>query len=120
MSESAHKRSSFVDEDAYTLFESPNHTGSPERRLLLAVLERAILDFVGNDSRELEEANDWIFGDDGALHSGAAPQFSFRWICQELDLDPAKIMETIRAMPKRGSRRIAPWYFDRQAEVQSA
>jgi hypothetical protein len=34
-----------LDRDFYNVFGAPNMTGSPERRLLLAILERAILDY---------------------------------------------------------------------------
>ena len=96
------------------LYESPNPTGSPERLLLLAVLERAILDFVGNDTREAEAASSWLFDDDDAESPTNAP-FSFAWVCRELDLNPAGVSEMVRAMPKRGKHRIAPWYFARKA-----
>ena len=88
-------------------FDAPNATGSPERRLLLAILERAILDFVGNDLREVQGAAEWIFADD----SDENDEFTFSWLCTELDLDQSQIAEYIRAMPKRGNHRIAPWYL---------
>lgn len=97
-----------IDDDAATLFDTPNMTGTPERRLILAVLERAVLDYVGNDERETESAEAWLFGD---LDNQASGEFSFTWICRELDLDVQKIARKISEMPKRGSRRVAPWYF---------
>jgi hypothetical protein len=106
--------SPLIDRDASSLFDVPNSTGSPERRLLLAVLERAILDFVGNDPREVEEAAEWLFGDLPSEDEDDTPpptQFSFVWICEELDLDPLSIAAKIRLMPKRGARKVAPWYF---------
>ena len=45
-----------IDRENCQLMGLPNMTGTPERRLLLAVLERAILDYVGNDEREFEQA----------------------------------------------------------------
>ena len=98
----------FIDDDAATLFDTPNMTGTPERRLLLAVLERAVLDYVGNDEREMEAAEAWLFED---LNNQQSGEFSFTWICRELDLDVKKIAQKISEMPKRGSRRVAPWYF---------
>lgn len=95
-------------------FEEPNHTGSPERMLLLAVLERAILDYVGNDQKEALAAQEWIFGE--PILDRAEP-FSFPWICRELDLIPHAVSEMIRAMPKRGNNRIAPWYFTRKESL---
>jgi hypothetical protein len=86
-------------------------TGSPERRLLLAILERAILDYVGNDQREVEEAEQWLFGD---ANGETTQQFSFTWVCEQLDLDVPKIADKIRSMPRRGTRKVAPWYFSKQ------
>ncbi len=98
------------DEDT-DMFESPNQTGSPERRLLLAVLERAILDYVGNDKREIESAKEWIFaGQEETTYS----LFSFEWVCQQLDLNASEIAGTIKRMPKRGGSKIAPWYVERR------
>ena len=97
---------SAVDGEYYQVVGLPNMTGSPERRLLLAILERAILDYVGNDEREVEQAREWLFGLESAAH-----HFSFSWVCEQLDLDPKRISQKIKAMPRRGSRKIAPWYF---------
>lgn len=98
-----------IDYDAYRLFDSPNMTGTPERRLLLAIVERAILDYVGNDEREAANATGWLFDDDDDADSN----YSFAWVCQELDLNIFNIREKIRLMPKRGDSRIAPWYMTR-------
>ena len=98
-------------DDEFNLFEVPNPTGSPERRLLLAVLERAILDYVGNDSKEVAEAEEWIFSE---IDDPSFTAYSFPWICQELDLDVATIAKSIEAMPKRGKNKIAPWYFNKR------
>ena len=93
----------------------PNTTGTPERRLLLAILERAILDLVGNESREVEEAEDWLFSDinDVNWSEDTHKQFSFSWICEQLDLDRKKISSKIRVMPRRGNKKVAPWYFSK-------
>ncbi|WKZ57499.1 MAG: hypothetical protein QY326_02210 [Bdellovibrionota bacterium] len=103
--------------ESESLFDAPNGTGTPERRLLLAVLERAILDFVGNDQREIEEAAEWLFSD---LEDPEYGEFSFAWICRELDLDYKKISQQIREMPKRGNSRIAPWYINKDAAQKRA
>lgn len=106
-----------IDGDSEGLYDRPNMTGSPERNLLMAVLERAILDLVGNDPREAEQANDWLFGD---LDNPTYDEFSFPWVCQELDLDHRNIAALIRAMPKRGNSRIAPWYLTRNYARQAS
>ena len=101
-----------IDRDYTNIVGVPNMTGTPERRLLLAILERAILDYVGNDQREVEEAEIWLFGD---LEAPSRAMFSFPWICDQLDLDIPKIAEKIRSMPRRGDRKVAPWYFSKKA-----
>ena len=100
-----------LDGDYAEMVALPNMTGTPERRLLLAILERAILDFVGNEPREVEQAEEWLFGD---LDSDTNEKFSFPWVCEQLDLDMYKVATKIRSMPRRGSRKVAPWYFARQ------
>jgi hypothetical protein len=104
------------DRDFYQVFGAPNMTGTPERRLLLAILERAILDYVGNDTREVQEAEQWLFGDNEHYNEHCSTsQFSFGWLCEQLDLDPIKIANHIRSMPRRGNRKIAPWYFAKES-----
>lgn len=108
MDEVANSLFSGLGSDYHQALGSPNRTGTPERRLLLAILERAILDYVGNDEREMTQASEWIFG---SLDSNTFEHFSFPWLCEQLDLDSNKIANQIKAMPKRGTRRVAPWYF---------
>ncbi|NLF25623.1 MAG: hypothetical protein GX589_08225 [Deltaproteobacteria bacterium] len=96
-----------IDEDAYNLFDIPNLTGTAERNLLMAVLERAIRDYVGNCSEEAESAREWLFDLEGTTHD----IFSFAWLCHQLDLQPMKVLSKISKMPKRGENRVAPWYF---------
>ena len=103
-----------LDSETFNILEIPNQTGTPERNLLMAILERAILDYVGNDSREVEEAEEWLFGE---IRKPSYQAFTFPWICQELDLDYRKISGKIKAMPKRGSQRIAPWHFTKHADA---
>lgn len=99
-----------LDVDAYEAFDFEGSAGSPERRLLAAILERSILDYVGNDPNEVEEASQWIFSSADEL-----THYSFAWICQELGIDKVKISRMIKDMPKRGKHRIAPWYFTKHA-----
>jgi hypothetical protein len=63
--------------------DSPPATGViPELRLLAAVLQRAIHDFVGGDGDVREGARAWLMDDEPS----DAP-LSFRFICEALDLD---------------------------------
>jgi hypothetical protein len=99
-----------IDSTGTSLFYAPNQTGTPERRLLMAILERAILDFVGNNEREVQEAEDWLFDNQSSTNY----TFSFEWLCEQLDLDSGSIAQQIKDMPKRGDRRVAPWYFSQE------
>lgn len=111
MVDSKRALSPVMDDDALALFQEPNMTGTPERNLLMAILERAIRDFVGNSSQESREAEEWLFED----CKQPFPEFSFPWICQQLDLVPERISNLIEGMPKRGEHRTAPWYFMKEA-----
>jgi hypothetical protein len=106
-----------IDGETGGLYDSPNQTGSPERNLLMAVLERAILDLVGNDEQESSEAKEWIFND---LCKPEFSAFSFPWLCQELDLNYRDIADTISRIPKRGNSRIAPWYVTKHYVQKAA
>ena len=111
MADSKRSLAAVIDEDAFALFEEPNQTGTPERNLLMAILERAIRDYVGNCEQESNEAREWIFQMNATPYS----EFSFGWICQQLDLVPERIATIIEGMPKRGDHRTAPWYFLKEA-----
>ena len=102
-----------LDEEVISMLGIDDHSSTPERRLLAALLERAILDYVGNDSSEVDAAQEWLF--DWQLEDANAPMrdFSFRWVCHYLDLNAVKVAAFIKAMPKRGSHRVAPWYFNK-------
>ncbi len=100
-----------IGREGAEIYERPNSTGTPERNLLMAVLERAILDYIGNDQKEAQDAGDWLFRD---ITEPTYYEFSFPWLCQELDLDYRKIARMIQRIPKRGRSRIAPWYHDRE------
>ena len=68
----------------------------PERRLLAAVLQRAVSDFTGPDGRAAEEAAAWIFDKPEEPHG----IFSFAWICEQLELDLAMVTEAIDRLPR--------------------
>ncbi|MCB0325180.1 MAG: hypothetical protein KDD69_16470 [Bdellovibrionales bacterium] len=64
----------------------------PERKLLLAVLKRAVLDFLSADQSTRAEASDWIFRDDGKQ------QFTISWICEQLELDRDQLLKQIKQL----------------------
>ncbi len=103
------------------LNSEPSPYGTPERNLLMSMLERAILDYVGNDQKDLKQAEEWLFGSEKNTENDndAEPlaPFSFAWTCKELDLDPTFVSNTIKAMPRRGKNRVAPWYFTKHTNT---
>ena len=63
----------------------------PEKRLLAAVLQRAITDFLTGDGEVREGAKAWILDDD---YNSDAP-LTFRFICEALDLDCESLRKAI-------------------------
>jgi hypothetical protein len=63
----------------------------PELRLLAAVLQRAIHDFIGGDGDVREGARLWLMDDEPT----DAP-LSFRFICEALDLDGDSLRKAIQ------------------------
>lgn len=73
---------------------------SPELALWNAVLEQAILDRCGPGylqltEKERSDLDQWFLEWDGGEYRRA---FSFAWICEQLDLDPMKILESIKGL----------------------
>ncbi len=91
---------------------------TPERRLLAAILERALLDLVGNETRERNMSQEWIFEvDEAESDEGTYEPYTFAWVCRELDLDVRRTRDLIAKMPRRGQARVAPWHLARQQEA---
>lgn len=92
----------FCPHDARDVDNAAAQHGTPEYQLLAAVLERAILDLRGIDITQTAEARDafaWI------NNSASEAPFTFLWVCQELNLDPAQ------------ARRLAQQVFDGERVV---
>jgi hypothetical protein len=70
----------------------PAPVTSPERTLLTAILQRAILDFINVGSwegaRYNKAAEDWF-------HNESDTEWSFLWICSELDLCPVLTLRAV-------------------------
>lgn len=62
---------------------------SPEKQLLYAVLSRAIRDYIGDEKLPKRCASHWLF------FSKKTDEFSFIWICRELDLGVKEIRNLI-------------------------
>ncbi len=69
----------------------PAAAPSPERELLVAVLQRAILDYVGSGRLLSTDAGDWLF--DESDHD-----FSFAWVCGHLGLEPDAVRLNLRRL----------------------
>jgi hypothetical protein len=68
----------------------PPGSSVPEKRLLAAVLQRAISDFIGGEGEIREGARAWIMEEDCA----DAP-LSFSFICEALDLEKVSLRKAI-------------------------
>lgn len=62
----------------------------PEKRLLAAVLQRAVTDFVTGDGDMKEGARLWLLDDEPT----DAP-LTFKFICEALDLEPENLRKAI-------------------------
>jgi hypothetical protein len=84
---------------------------SPCRRLVAAVLERALLDAVGPTSKqpERDDALAWI-------EAGDEEPFSFRWVSFQLGMDPDWMRSRIRRV-QQAARPAAPSETPAPAEV---
>lgn len=71
----------------------------PEKRLLLAILRRALLDYLCEGSRIARSAQLWFFGDSNHRQQ----EFSFSWVCQQLDFDRERFLQEVRAMSENES-----------------
>jgi len=84
-------------------YDDREREGDPYRELIVAIIERALLDascttraMVGESydhmrARDIQlEAIDW-------LHSNAEKPWSFRWICEQLDMSPDVILEATKS-----------------------
>lgn len=63
----------------------------PEKDLLVAVLDRAALDFHSNNPTYKEIAREWIFEGQAIDHC-----FSYEWVCSHLNLEAELIRNKIR------------------------
>ena len=72
---------------------------TPERRLLAAVLHRAVADYTGSDHTVSQEAAEWIFEE----IAQPFPLFSFAWTCEQLELDARLIASAVACLPRQTS-----------------
>ena len=70
----------------------------PEKRLLAAVLQRAITDYLGGEGELREGARSWLMDDEPT----DAP-LTFRFICEALDLDVGSLRVAIQRQAENAS-----------------
>lgn len=78
-----------------------------EKKLLYAIIERAVLDLQGKDANDImgryhmRRADAWLFywrsGDEGE-------PFTFPWCCQELDVCPSELTRKLRKIVDSGAK----------------
>ncbi len=72
----------------------PGGGGSaPERRLLAAVLQRAVADFIGGEEELRVDAEAWLMDEENLSES----PLTFRFICEALDLNGDNLRRAIIA-----------------------
>lgn len=64
---------------------------NPERRLLAAVLQRAITDYLTGEGELRESAKEWLYGSDDPNES-----FGFAYICEALDFHKEELRKAIK------------------------
>jgi len=65
-------------------------TFNPERRLLAAILQRAITDYVSGEGELQESSREWLYGPDDNLET-----FGFAYICEALDFHIEELRKAI-------------------------
>ena len=64
-----------------------------EKKLLVAILKRAVLDYCSGNTEEADQARDWIFQD---LDSSKFREFTFPWVCEHLGLNHRQVATEIQ------------------------
>ena len=77
----------------------------PERMLLAAILRRALFDYFSESPNQKAEATEWLF--DANDRFGA---FSFRWVCQHLDLDASRVRECVSRLTRARGLTTQQWW----------
>jgi len=80
---------------------------TPERELLIAILDRAVLDFCGREGELHEKAKEWLFfQEDESQFYDNTDSFSFSAICEYLGLNKQALRERILSLdiPKNVSQ----------------
>lgn len=80
---------------AWSNNETPNNDGYvPERRLLVAVLQRAVTDYVSGDGEIQNESYNWLMNDNN--EGDDERPLTFRFICEALDFNVDSLRYAIK------------------------
>lgn len=85
---SSHSRYSHSETDVESMLMSP------EKKLLIALLRRAVFDYFGSRAAEREAAEEWLFTDD----DDSTELFSFPWVCTQLDFSRSEILTRLKTI----------------------
>lgn len=69
---------------------------NPERRLLAAVLQRAITDFLSGEGELHASAKEWMYGEDDPNEA-----FGFSYICEALDFHKEELRKAVMKQYQR-------------------
>ena len=69
---------------------SGNGGFNPEKRLLAAVLQRAITDYISGEGELQESAKQWLYGSDDVGET-----FGFAYICEALDFHKEELRKAV-------------------------
>ncbi len=69
---------------------------NPERRLLAAVLQRAITDFLSGEGELHSSAKEWMYGEDDPNEA-----FGFSYICEALDFHREELRKAVMRQYER-------------------
>lgn len=69
---------------------------NPERRLMAAILQRAITDFLSGEGELQTSAKDWLFGPEDPNET-----FGFSYICEALDFHQEELRKAIGGQYER-------------------
>lgn len=88
---------------------------SPEERLLMAVVERAVRDYLGGSIEDQDCAEQWLFSEcEENLNFDLVEPFSFAWICHALSLDLGRVRSRIRNVFEMSRTGALPFYVDKR------
>ncbi|MCC6221400.1 MAG: hypothetical protein IT291_09195 [Deltaproteobacteria bacterium] len=74
---------------------------NPERRLLAAVLQRAITDYLTGEGELQESAYEWLYKSDELHHTSF---FGFRYVCEALDFHGDELRKAIKRQFEEAQR----------------